>query len=259
MGPVRELLRSGRQPISSLLIERGRAERSKADRSKADRSKADRSGRIDGAGELEAQARDKGIRVDYAEARELEQMCGPGAVHQGVVATAGPFQYEAIEDLLPALSGREQPALLVAIDGVTDPHNLGAIARSAYLLGADGLLLPRDRAAEVTAVATKSSAGATEHLAICQVTNLARALGEVKDAGLWNAALAAGPEARPIGELDATLPLCVVVGSEGRGLRQLVARQCDYHIEIPMAAEAIGSFNVSVATAIALYDIGRRR
>jgi 23S rRNA (guanosine2251-2'-O)-methyltransferase len=246
IGPVRELLRAGRQPISALWVSRARHDRGA------------RGGR-DPAQELVEEARRVGVPVELRDPAELDAAAGTGAVHQGVIAFAGAYRYAELEDLTAVARAAAEPPLLVALDGITDPHNLGAIARSAHLLGAHGLILPRDRSAEVTAAAGKTSAGATEHIAIAQVTNLARALGELKQQDIWIAALAPGDGAIPLTGLDGTLPLCLVAGAEGTGVRPLVARQADFRIAIPMHHAAVGSFNVSVATALALYEVARQR
>jgi 23S rRNA (guanosine2251-2'-O)-methyltransferase len=246
IGPVRELLRGPRPQISALWLSRSRAELS------------DRRGG-DPLAELAALAERQQIAVDRREPGELDALAGPGANHQGVVAIAGAYQYAEIEDLIELAVAAGPAGLLVALDGVTDPHNLGAIARSAHVLGAQGLIMPRDRSAGVSAAVTKASAGATEHIAMARVTNLARALEQVKEAGLWTAALAAGSGARPLWQLDASVPLCLVLGAEGSGIRPLVARSCDFRLEIPMAGAGVGSLNVSVAAGIALYEIARQR
>ena len=250
VGPVRELLRSRRGQVTALWVSRARAER------------GERRGGKDAAdpvAELAAEARKLNVAVELREPAELDAAAG-GAVHQGVIAVAGAYSYAAIEDVIArALAAAPAPALVVALDGVTDPHNLGAVARSAWLFGATALVVPRDRAAEVTAAAVKASAGATEHLLIAQVTNLARALGDLKEAGVWIAALAAADDAIPPWRLDASMSLCLVLGAEGSGIRPLVARQADFRVAIPMATDAVGSFNVSVAAGIALYEIARQR
>jgi 23S rRNA (guanosine2251-2'-O)-methyltransferase len=210
----------------------------------------------DPVAQLIADAKNRKLRWTTVASAELDRMAQ--GKHQGVVAIAGEFDYVELEDLLEGVDSNKQ-GLLVALDGVTDPHNLGAIVRSALLLGADGVILPRDRSAKVTALVTKTSAGASEHLPIAQVTNLVRALEDLKAAGYWSAAIASGPKAVPIGELDCSSPLVLVLGSEGKGIRSLVSKTCDFHVEIPMASEAVGSFNVSVAAAIALYEVSRQR
>lgn len=237
VGPVRELL--GQGSVRKLLLDRTRA------------SKAGR----DPVGELLAEAQGRGVAVELCDRGELELRVGPEARHQGVVALVGELKYRDVDELLPA----EGAALLIALDGVEDPRNLGAILRSAYLLGVHGVLIPEHRAAEVTAVATKASAGASELIPIAKVGNLVRALAELKEAGVWTVAVHDSPESRPIAELDASMPLCLVLGAEGTGVRPLVAKNCDFHAVIPMARSGVGSFNVSVAAAIATYDIVSRR
>ena len=251
VGPVRELLRASSRPeVSALWLSRGRAERGE---------RGDRRGARDPVSELADLARRHNIAVDLRDPAELDALAGPGANHQGVIALAGAYQYTEIEDLAEAAAAAGAGGLLVALDGVTDPHNLGAIARSAHALGAQGLIVPRDRSAAVSAVVTKASAGAIEHLATARVTNLVRALEQLKEAGVWTAALASGPDARPLWQLDTASPLCLVLGAEGSGIRPLVARTCDFQVEIPMRAGGVGSLNVSVAAGIALYEIARQR
>lgn len=244
IGPVRELLRARRGGIAVVWVSRSRGRHG-----------------ADPLADLIAEAERLGVPVEPREPAELDEAAGPGAVHQGVVAIAGAFPYADLDDIAARAQAAGPHGLVVALDSVTDPHNLGAIARSAYLFGAHGLVLPRDRSAEVTAVAVKASAGATEHLAIAQVTNLARALGELKERGLWISALVGpGPGTTPVWQLDAaTTPLCLVLGAEGSGIRPLVERQCDFRIAIPMMGTAVGSLNVSVAAGVALYEIARQR
>jgi 23S rRNA (guanosine2251-2'-O)-methyltransferase len=208
---------------------------------------------------LAAVARQRGVDVEVRGRAELDALAGEGARHQGVVAITGAFEYADLDDVLDDVAARGATPLIVALDGVQDPHNLGAIVRSAYLLGAHAVVIPKDRAAGVTAVTTKSSAGATEHLPIAHVTNLVRALETMKQRDLWIAGVASHPDAKPIDQLDPTTPLCLVLGSEGKGIRRLVQKSCDFHVEIPMARTAVGSLNVSVAAAIALYELSRGR
>jgi 23S rRNA (guanosine2251-2'-O)-methyltransferase len=200
------------------------------------------------------QARAAGIRVEDRQRQDLDKAVGEGARHQGVLAWVGAFQYADLDDLLTP----DEPALLVALDGVEDPRNLGAILRSAYLLGAGGVIIPEHRAAQVTPLVSKASAGASELLPIVQ-TNLARALDELREHGLWRVAVHASPEAQPIATIDGKMPLVLVLGAEGGGVRPLVAKKCDFHAIIPMARDAVGSFNVSVAASLALYEIRRQR
>jgi 23S rRNA (guanosine2251-2'-O)-methyltransferase len=240
-GPVRELVARRPQAVRAVWVDPQRAGRTTSDPVAA----------------IVVAARAASIRVEDRDRKTLDQAAGPDARHQGVIAWLGEFAYADLEDLVP----EGKPALLIALDGVEDPRNLGAILRSAYLLGAHGVIIPDHRAAQVTAVVAKASAGASELIAVAQVGNLVRALEEVRELGLWRVAVAATPDAQPIETIDGKLALCLVLGAEGSGVRPLVAKNCDFHAIIPMAERrgAVGSFNVSVAAAIALYEIRRQR
>ncbi len=241
VGPVRELVRARPRSIRVLFVA---AER------------ADARGK-DPVAELVAAAAAAGVAIERRTLRGLDALCEPGSRHQGVVAVTGELAYASLDDLVAAAGGA--PPLVVVLDGVQDPHNLGAIVRSAHVLGAHGVVIPEHRAAAVTPAVTKASAGATELVAIARVPNVVRALEELKAAGLWSCAVAAAPGARPIAQLDLRGPLAVVLGAEGSGVRPLVARTCDLHAVIPMAGDGVGSLNVSVAAGIALYEIARQR
>ncbi|HEY0481915.1 MAG TPA: 23S rRNA (guanosine(2251)-2'-O)-methyltransferase RlmB [Kofleriaceae bacterium] len=244
-GPVRELIARRPEAVRAVWVDPHRAGRSTSDPVAA----------------IVVAARAAGIRVEDRDRRALDHAAGPDARHQGVVAWLGAFAYADLAALVPPAGDSGGPALLVALDGVEDPRNLGAILRSAYLLGAHGVIIPEHRAAQVTAVVAKASAGASELVAIAQVGNLVRALDELRDLGLWRVAVDAAPGAQPIETIDGTLPLCLVLGAEGTGVRPLVARSCDFHAVIAMAEGrgAVGSYNVSVAAALALYEITRQR
>lgn len=238
-GPVRELI--ARKPTAVKAVW--------CDPRRADRSTSDAVAGIVGA------ARAAGIRVEDRDRPQLDK-ASDGALHQGVVAWLGAFEYSDLDTMLGAATGKP---LLVALDGVEDPRNLGAIIRSAYLLGAHGVLIPEHRAAGVSPLVAKTSAGASELLPIAQVGNLTRALEELREQNLWRVAIHASAQAQPIGSIDGTLPLCLVLGAEGSGIRPLVAKHCDFHAVIPMARAEVGSFNVSVAASLALYEISRQR
>jgi 23S rRNA (guanosine2251-2'-O)-methyltransferase len=240
-GPVRELIARRPASVRAVWVDPQRAGRSTSDPVAA----------------IVVAARAAGIRIEDRDRRALDQAAGPDARHQGVVAWLGPFSYAELAALIPAAG----PALIVALDGVEDPRNLGAILRSAYLLGADGVIIPEHRAAQVTAAAAKASAGASELVPVAQVGNLVRALDELRELGLWRVAVDAAPGAQPIESIDGTLALCLVLGAEGTGVRPLVARSCDFHAVIAMAEGrgAVGSFNVAVAAALALYEVRRQR
>jgi 23S rRNA (guanosine2251-2'-O)-methyltransferase len=201
-------------------------------------------------------AGDRGVPILEVSRAELDRMTG-GVLHQGIGVQVPPFSYEPFDDLLAAATEQAGP-LLVALDGVTDPRNLGAVIRSAAAFGAHGVFLPERRAAGVTATAWRTSAGAAARLPVAQVTNLTRALKACQDVGFVVAGLDADGTT-DLYELEAAVdPLVVVVGSEGRGLSRLVGATCDLRVRIPMAAE-VESLNASVAAAVALAEITRRR
>jgi 23S rRNA (guanosine2251-2'-O)-methyltransferase len=239
-GPVREVIARRASAVRAVWVDPQRA------------------GKVAGdpVAQIVAAARAAGVRVEDRDRSALDRAAGEGARHQGVVAWLGAFTYADLDELVAASF---EPALLVALDGVEDPRNLGAILRSAYLLGAGGVLIPEHRAAQVTAVVAKASAGASELVPVAQVSNLVRALEQLREHGLWRVAVHASEAAQPIDRIDGKLPLVLVLGAEGHGVRPLVAKQCDFHAVIPMTHAGVGSFNVSVAAAIALYEIRRQR
>ena len=210
----------------------------------------------DRVNEIVRTAADRGIPLLEVSRAELDRMTG-GVLHQGVGLQVPPFAYEPFEDLLAAAC--EQPApLLVALDGVTDPRNLGAVVRSAAALGAHGVFLAERRAAGMTATAWRTSAGAAARLPISRVTNLTRALKACQQEGFVVVGLDADGET-DLYDLEAAVgALVVVVGSEGRGLSRLVGATCDLTVAIPMASE-VESLNASVAAAVTLAEVARRR
>ncbi|MGW6267318.1 23S rRNA (guanosine(2251)-2'-O)-methyltransferase RlmB [Cellulosimicrobium funkei] len=188
---------------------------------------------------------------------ELDRLTD-GAVHQGVAIKVPPYEYADVDDLLDAAEASGRPPLVVALDGVTDPRNLGAVLRSAGAFGAHGVLVPERRAAGVTASAWKVSAGAAARVPVARATNLVRALGELKKAGCFVVGLDAGGTTA-IGDLQlATEPLVVVAGSEGKGLSRLVREACDVVASIPIGSDT-ESLNAAVATGISLYEVARLR
>ncbi len=182
---------------------------------------------------------------------ELERLCG-SPDHQGVVAAVDPYPYADPSQLL-----RVEGALLVALDQVQDPRNLGAVARSTEAAGAAGLVIPERRSAEVTAVACKASAGAVEHLSVARVRNLADWLGEAKQAGFWIWGADAGADQAPW-DVDLGGPTVLVLGGEGKGLRPRVASACDGLVALPQRGK-VGSLNVSAAAAALLFEALRQR
>ena len=204
-----------------------------------------------GEGEVAEAAAASGVFVKKVRRAQIEELA-PGAAHQGVVARVGPYPYSDLGEILAA----SDPLVLV-LDSVTDPRNLGAVLRAADGAGASGVVVPKDRAAGVTAAAVKASAGASEHVRVARETNLRRAIDRMKKDGLWVYA-AEGGEVTLYHEVALTGPVALVLGSEGRGVRRLVREGCDGEISIPMLG-AVGSLNVSVAAAVLLYEARRQR
>ena len=202
-------------------------------------------------------AGNRGLALLEVSRAELDRRTG-GILHQGIALQVPPFAYHELRDLLATASEAGAPPLLVALDGVTDPRNLGAVIRSALAFGAQGVIVPERRAAGVTATAWRTSAGAAARLPVAQVTNLVRALRDCREAGMFVLGLDADGTTT-LDDLElATEPVVVVVGSEGRGLSRLVGENCDLTVAIPMAAAA-ESLNASVAAAVTLAEIARRR
>lgn len=208
------------------------------------------------AAEILSRARDAGVKVERVTRERLASLAD-GGVHQGVVAELRGFEYAELQDILDAAEASGRPALVVVLDGIQDPHNLGAIVRSAHALGAHGVVIAKDRAVPITGVVAKASAGAVEHCPIARVVNISRALEELKEAGLWTAA--ADPESKePLWSAKLDGPLALVVGAEGAGVREGVLKHCDFRLGIPMAGQ-VGSLNASVSAAILLYEVARQR
>jgi 23S rRNA (guanosine2251-2'-O)-methyltransferase len=208
-------------------------------------------------GEAVMLATDVGIPVVEAGRAELDRLAG-GAVHQGLVLRVRPYAYAHPDDLIARADAAGEPPLIVALDGVTDPRNLGAVARSVAAFGGHGVLVPARRSAGVTAGAWKASAGALARVPVAQASNLASVLTGYQDAGLFAVGLTVGGSS-PVSELDlADGPLVLVVGSEGRGLSRLITQRCDVLARIPMPGTA-ESLNAGVAAGIALYEVARRR
>jgi 23S rRNA (guanosine2251-2'-O)-methyltransferase len=202
-------------------------------------------------------AANRGVAVLEAGASELDRLTG-GALHQGLALRVRPYDYAHPDDLLARAADAGQLPLLVALDGVTDPRNLGAVARSAAAFGAHGVVVPSRRGAGVTAGAWKASAGALARVPVARATNLARALASYRDAGVFVAGLDAAGDT-PVRDLElATAPLALVIGSEGRGLSRIVAQACDVLVSIPIAART-ESLNAGVAAGIALYEVAAVR
>lgn len=198
-----------------------------------------------------------GLPVRRLERRELDRITGHSH-HQGVVLKVAPFVFAELEDILERWRTSGARAFLLLLDGITDPHNLGAIIRSAEAAGCHGVILPKDRSCPITPVVDKVSAGALAHLPLCQVTNLARTMDELKRDGLWLFGLAGEEKSSPLFGTDLRTDVALVVGSEGAGLRPNIRSHCDGLLAIPMQG-LVSSLNASVAAGIALFEVLRQR
>jgi 23S rRNA (guanosine2251-2'-O)-methyltransferase len=207
---------------------------------------------LDAAGnrEVAKAAAASGVPVKQVPRARIEDLAR-GGTHQGVVARVAPYPYSDLDEILAAAD-----PLILVLDGVTDPRNLGAVLRAADGAGASGVVIPKDRAVGVTAAAVKASAGASEHVPVARETNLRRAIDRMKAAGVWVYAAEVGGTTYT--GLDLAGPVALVLGSEGRGIRRLVREGCDGAASIPMLG-AVGSLNVSVAAAVLLYEVRRQR
>ena len=232
---VGEALKSGR-PLNKLFIAKG-----------------ERQGSLR---ELAGIAKDKGILIQEVEPQRLAQLA-PGQRHQGVVAMASPVEYAEVEDILAAAEAKGEAPLLVVLDELEDPHNLGAVLRSVDAAGAHGVIIPKRRSCPLSTTVAKTSAGAVEYVPVARVSNLAQTLDKLKKAGIWVAGCDMdGTE----NYFEASLkgPLALVIGGEGRGLGRLVKEHCDFLVRIPMQGH-VNSLNASVACSLVLYEAVRQR
>lgn len=204
---------------------------------------------------IKREASKQGTMIKYVAKERLDQMSAAGK-HQGVIASAAAYGYAEVEDiLLKAREKGEQPFILL-LDGVEDPHNLGAIIRTANQAGAHGVIIPKNRAVGLTATVAKASAGALNYTPVAKVTNLGQTIEELKKEGLWF--VCADMDGTPMYQLDLKGPIGLVVGGEGSGVRRLVREKCDMCAAIPMRGD-IDSLNVSVAAGVLAYEIVRQR
>ena len=207
-------------------------------------------------GDIGAMARERGIPVVVCDRRKLDGM-SPTGNHQGVIAQAAAHEYASLDDLFAAAERAGEPPLFIICDGIADPHNLGAIIRSADTAGAHGVIIPKRRAAGLTAVAARASAGAIEHVGVHKAVNLPSLIDELKARGVW----IFGAEADgTVGLYDADFagPTAIVIGSEGEGISRLVREKCEFIVSIPMRGK-VNSLNASNAAAVLLFEAVRRR
>ncbi|WP_195985496.1 23S rRNA (guanosine(2251)-2'-O)-methyltransferase RlmB [Clostridium sp. D33t1_170424_F3] len=231
---VLEALRSGRT-IDSLYVARGQ-----------------RTGSI---GALIAKAKELGVAVKEADSKKLDYMCG-NAAHQGVVAVAAVKEYATVDDLFVLAQERGEPPFFIVADGLEDPHNLGAVLRTAECAGAHGIIVPKRHSVGLTYAVGKASAGAVEYVPVARVTNIAATLEELKKRGVWT--FAADMDGQDWCSVDYKGPTAIVVGSEGFGVGRLVKEKCDFVISLPMKGK-INSLNASVACGVVCYEVARQR
>lgn len=237
INPVTEALRSRRREPRELMVQDGA-----------------RSSRLESLLQLARQGK---VTIRSCRRQELDKLAGHNH-HQGVLLAVAPFPYVDIDDLLATVRKDERPAFLLVLDGITDPHNFGAILRSADAAGCHGVIVARDRACPVTATVEKTAAGALSHLPLCQVTNLARTMDRLRDENIWLFGLAGEEGSSSLFAADLRTDLALIVGSEGDGLRPVVRKRCDLLLSIPMHG-GVPSLNASVAAAVSLYEVVRQR
>lgn len=230
---VMEALRADR-PLDSVLIAKG-----------------ERSGSLMA---LTAKCRERGIPVKEVDSRKLDALCGPN--HQGIAAVAACREYATLDDLFAAAQEKGEPPFLVICDELEDPHNLGAVVRTAEAAGAHGVVIPKRRSAGLTAAVYKASAGAVEYLPVARVSNITETIREMKKRGVWVYGL--DMDGGTWCQTDLTGAVALVVGSEGKGISRLVREQCDGILSLPMHG-SINSLNASVACGILLYEAARQR
>lgn len=233
LNPVLEAIRAGRQ-IRKVFLASSRRERS---------------------GEIEAELRQRGIRVEKADLRFFDSRFHKG--HQGIAAVAAPREYADFDDMMAIPPERGEPALFLVLDGVEDPRNFGALLRVADAAGAHGVVIQSHRSASLTPEAAKASAGASEHVAISMVPNIKHAMGAMRESGVLIVGAEADAE-RTIWEAELSGPLALVMGSEGKGLRKTVREGCDEVVRLPMKGR-VNSLNVSVAAGVIMFEIMRQR
>lgn len=231
--PVLEALRSGRE-INKLWIAEGVKKT--------------------GVQELMDLAKEQGVLVQFVPKQKVDKLAEN---HQGIVASVAAYDYAELDDLFNAAKAKNEDPFFLILDELEDPHNLGSIMRTADAIGAHGIIIPKRRAVGLTAVVAKASTGAIEHVPVVRVTNLAQTVDELKDRGVW----IAGTDAKGSADyrkMDATLPLALIIGSEGKGMSRLLKDKCDFLYHLPMVGH-VTSLNASVAAALLMYEVYRKR
>jgi len=207
-------------------------------------------------GHIASKAREMGVVVVEADRRKLDSMSVTHS-HQGVIALAAVRGYVSIDEILRIAEEKGEAPFVIVCDEISDPHNLGAIIRTAECVGVHGIIIPKRRSAGLTAIVGKTSAGAAEHMAVARVANLPSAIKELKERGLWVYGTAAGAQ-NEMWKTDFKGPVCLVIGSEGDGMGRLVTENCDFLVSIPMHGK-VNSLNASAAAAVMMYEVLRQR
>lgn len=231
--PVAEALKSGRE-MERILIQKGAG---------------------GSVGKILSMAKERGVILQYEEKEFLDRKAGGGR-HQGVIAFVSAHEYAGVEDMLALAEKRGEPPFLIVLDELEDPHNLGAVMRTAECAGAHGVIISRRRAGGLTETVARTSAGAVEYLPCARVTNIPRTLEDLKKKGIW--VYACDMDGETYWKQDLTGPVALVIGSEGRGISRLVREKCDFAVSIPMVGK-ITSLNASNAAAILMYEVRKQR
>lgn len=200
-------------------------------------------------------AKQAGVVVQYVPKQKLDHTVSGN--HQGVAASVAAYQYAEIEDLFNKAAAKNEDPFFLILDEIEDPHNLGSILRTADAAGVHGVIIPKRRAVGLTAAVAKASTGAIEHVPVARVTNLARTMEELKEKGIW----IVGTDAKgkqDFRQMDAKMPLAIVIGSEGKGIGRLISEKCDFLIRLPMVGK-VTSLNASVAASLLMYEVYRKR
>lgn len=233
--PVLEALRSGRE-INKIWIAEG-SQKSVAQ-------------------SITAEAKKQGIVVQFVDKRKLDSMA-QGVAHQGVIAQAAAFAYVEVEELLEIAKSKNETPFLLLLDEIEDPHNLGSILRTAECTGVHGVIIPKRRAAGLTATVLKTSAGAAEHVPVARVTNLAQTIDKLKEAGVWVAGTDLSAK-QDVYKTKFDMPLAIVIGNESKGMGRLIKEKCDFLVKLPMLGQ-LNSLNASVAAGVLMYEVVRQR
>lgn len=232
--PVLEAVRSGRE-IDRLLVAHGAT-----------------GGTISA---IIAKCSDKGILIKEISPQKLDYYCG-GANHQGVAVMFASQEYSTVDDILKTAEERNEKPFIIICDEIEDPHNLGAIIRTAEACGVHGIIIPKRRSASLNATVAKTSAGALEYMKVARVTNIANTIDKLKEAGVW--IFGADMNGQPYTQIDYDIPCAIVIGNEGKGIGTLTAKKCDAIISLPMKGK-INSLNASVAAGVLMYEVVRKR